>query len=233
MQDSLRRHLTFANVAAATALFIALGGVAFAASSSLIGSNGEIKACANKQTGELRAIKSGAKCSKKETTLSWSQKGPKGDTGAAGSVGASGAPGAQGQQGIQGIQGSASASAVFGGVQNLSTLTAGASVFTNPGDFAGAPDSQNVLTPNAAVTLRDLAVQNGENLPANVSLKFTLSTSSSSITCTIATGTRTCNSGAQTATAPPASEISITIQNTGTVTYANSPVVEFGWRATG
>ncbi len=231
MQDSLRRHLTFANVAAATALFIALGGVALAANSSLIGSNGEIKACANKRTGELRAIKSGAKCKKKETTLSWSQKGPKGDTGAAGSVGA---PGAPGQQGIQGIQGSASASAVFGGVQNLSTLTAGASVITNPADFVGTtPEPQNILTPNAAVTLGDLAVQNGANLPANVSLKFTLSTSSSSITCTIATGTRTCNSGAQTATAPPASEISMTIQNTGTVTYGSAPTVEFGWRATG
>jgi hypothetical protein len=247
MLKVVRSRLTYANTMATVAVFLALGGGAYALS-GIPDSGGVYHGCVA-SSGALRVVSKASSCLKArtvkrgsrrvripgESAIVWNQQGRPGVNGAQGPAGPQGFQGQQGQQGqsIQGIQGSASASASFGGIQNLSTLAAGASVFTNPADYAQFADSRNILTPNAAVTLRDLAVLNGNNLPTNVSLLFTLVGPSGEITCTIPTGSRSCNSGAQTATVPPASEVSLTIQNTGTASYGDSPTVEFGWRATG
>jgi hypothetical protein len=249
--DLLRKPLTFGHAVVLLVAAAVVGGGAFAVA-AIPGPDGRVQGCVKKSNpnkGALRVIDHSKNCSRNEQTLFWNQRGPKGaqgpagpqgfqgqqgQQGAQGQQGVLGQPGQQGQQGIQGIQGSASASAVFGGVENLGTLAGGASVFTNAADTVSAPGGGNILTPNATVTLRDLAVlSNGGNLPTNVSLQFTLNGPSSSISCTIPTGSRSCDSGGQTATLPPASEISMQIQNTGTVSYPASPTIEFGWRATG
>jgi hypothetical protein len=75
----LRSKITYANVIATLALFLALGGGAFAAT-SLIGSDGKIRGCVSK-TRQLTVVKPGKKCAKGTTAIAWNQKGNKGDPG--------------------------------------------------------------------------------------------------------------------------------------------------------
>jgi hypothetical protein len=73
------------------ALFVALGGTGYAATSR---SHANINACANKKTGQL-SIRHGARCKRGQVKLSWAKQGPKGPAGtsaiqAFGAVGATG-----------------------------------------------------------------------------------------------------------------------------------------------
>ncbi|HEY2053338.1 MAG TPA: hypothetical protein VGH14_05315 [Solirubrobacterales bacterium] len=96
----LRRHLTYANVAATLALFLALGGAAYAASQLPRNSVG---------TGQLKAeaVTSGkiAKKARKQLRGSTGPQGPQGKAGPKGAAGAKGATGAKGAQGTQGPKG--------------------------------------------------------------------------------------------------------------------------------
>ena len=60
---------------------------------SFVAADGQIHGCADRKTGRLRAIKSGMHCSKKESAISWNQKGP---PGAMGLTGTNGTPGLDG-----------------------------------------------------------------------------------------------------------------------------------------
>jgi hypothetical protein len=95
-----------AMVVALTALVVALGGGAYAAT-SFIGSSGQIHGCVSK-TGVLTILKPGKHCGKGETAISWNQKGPRGAQGASGGQGPKGdqgAPGGTGPTGPPGQQG--------------------------------------------------------------------------------------------------------------------------------
>jgi hypothetical protein len=87
------------------ALFIALGGVGYAATGGFT-SGGTLRACANEE-GRLKLLKSGERCKRGTKSVSWSQTGPAGARGALGAAGAPGAAGGQGAQGGQGPQGTA------------------------------------------------------------------------------------------------------------------------------
>ena len=63
MRQRLRSHLTFANIASLIALFLALGGVAFA---SIPGSDGTFKICYDSR-GAMRVIDNSASCQRGET----------------------------------------------------------------------------------------------------------------------------------------------------------------------
>lgn len=89
---------THATVIAYVALFVALGGGAYAATSN---SSTRIHACYSLSTGTLRLSLSG-RCRHRQRAVSWSQEGP---TGPAGPQGAQGSQGAQGPQGTQGPTG--------------------------------------------------------------------------------------------------------------------------------
>ena len=105
MAGQIRQRLTYANVMATLAVFLALGGGAFAAVSGIPGAGGVIDGCYQKAKGNLRVIKSNKKCRKSEKAVSWNEKGLKGDTGqtgGAGQAGASGQTGATGQTGAVG-----------------------------------------------------------------------------------------------------------------------------------
>src|ERR1035437_6180067 len=100
-------HLSYANAMSSIAVFMVLGGGAYAAVSSIPGPGGVIQGCYQKNKGTLRVIKPGQKCAKSsEVALSWNQKGVPGAPGAAGAVGATGAAGAAGAAGGAGSQGS-------------------------------------------------------------------------------------------------------------------------------
>lgn len=96
----LRRHLTYANVVASLALFLALGGAAFAATQLPRNSVG---------TGQLKpeAVTSGkiAKKTRNQLRGATGPQGPQGKTGKAGAKGATGARGATGATGAKGANG--------------------------------------------------------------------------------------------------------------------------------
>jgi hypothetical protein len=115
--DFLRRHLTYANVAATLALFLALGGAAYAATQLPKNSVG---------TKQLRnGAVTAAKINKKtRRQLQGSRgpagpQGPQGKTGRQGPKGAAGAKGAQGPTGKTGEDGTGPAYEVFGAMRPI------------------------------------------------------------------------------------------------------------------
>ena len=103
----VRPKLTYANVMATIAVFLALGGGAYAAISGIPDSGGVFHACVNKSTGAVRVVKPGLACKSRKTrhgrvvfagefATAWNQRGPmgaKGDQGAPGKDGVGGPPG--------------------------------------------------------------------------------------------------------------------------------------------
>jgi hypothetical protein len=87
------------NTIAMLALFVALGGTTYAASTALIGKN--TVASPQVVNGSLKT----KDLSKKARAALKGNRGPRGFTGAQGAKGATGAQGIQGIQGIQGVQG--------------------------------------------------------------------------------------------------------------------------------
>ena len=79
MLARVRPRLTYANVVASLALFVALGGGAYAAR-SFVGSDGRIHACVGKK-GHLTLVKPGSKCGKGTSHLAWNKRGPSGRQG--------------------------------------------------------------------------------------------------------------------------------------------------------
>jgi hypothetical protein len=107
------RRLTYSNVMATIAVFLALGGGAYAAVSSIPGPDGVIHGCYSKKNGVLRLVAAGRRCSRRELAIAFNQtgsaglRGSRGSTGARGASGATGATGATGGKGEQGTQGPA------------------------------------------------------------------------------------------------------------------------------
>jgi hypothetical protein len=87
MLAALLRRASFANVIAFTALFVALGGGAFAAVSGIPGRDGVIHTCFKKRGGALRVVPAGAHCGKKQKALAINQRGPQGVPGPKGETG--------------------------------------------------------------------------------------------------------------------------------------------------
>jgi hypothetical protein len=109
--QSLRGSLTYANVLATAAIFIALGGGAYAVSALPAGSEA-IYACKKKKGGVLRAVSKGKRCRKSERKISWnvrSIQGAKGESGSQGAAGAQGVAGAPGPTGAAGPAGTSAA----------------------------------------------------------------------------------------------------------------------------
>lgn len=106
--DLLRRHLTYANVVASLALFLALGGAAFAATQLPRNSVG---------TGQLKrgAVTAGkiAKRTRNQLRGDRGPQGPQGPTGKTGKAGPRGAAGPAGPKGAAGADGTGPAFEVF------------------------------------------------------------------------------------------------------------------------
>jgi hypothetical protein len=86
-----RPRLSYANVVASLALFVALGGGALAA--GLVGSDGKIKSCVAKSNGAVRVVGPDSSChTKRERTLSWNLRGVPGIAGKDGKDGVDATP---------------------------------------------------------------------------------------------------------------------------------------------
>jgi hypothetical protein len=107
MLKALGSRLTYANVMATVAVFLALGGGAYALSGIPDG-RGTFHGCVSNRTGALRVVKSASSCQKAKTVrrhgrrvripgesaIAWNQKGQPGSNGANGINGTNGANGA-------------------------------------------------------------------------------------------------------------------------------------------
>jgi hypothetical protein len=87
MKTRLRSRLTYANVMATGAMFVALGGGAYALT-GIPDANGVFHGCVSNQTGVLRVVSKASSCHKRthhnpgETAISWNQQGVPGQDGA-------------------------------------------------------------------------------------------------------------------------------------------------------
>jgi hypothetical protein len=97
-------------VVALVAVVFAIGGFAFAA--AIPDRTGVIHACYKKKKGALRVVSAKRRCSKRERSLTWNQRGR---TGARGRTGSRGRTGRTGATGPAGPEGSARAFALVNG----------------------------------------------------------------------------------------------------------------------
>ena len=87
-------RLSSAHVIALIALVAAAGGGAYAATGELAASSSVIRACVNKRTGVVRALRGRQRCRRrKERPLAWNQKGVAGTLGRPGTPGTAGTVG--------------------------------------------------------------------------------------------------------------------------------------------
>ena len=107
-----RPSLSYANVMSTIAVFLALGGGAWAvsgpppASSSAAATT--IDACvkkSGKKKGQLRVVSASATCKPSERKITWAAGGPPGETGPQGPQGIQGDKGEKGDKGDQGVPG--------------------------------------------------------------------------------------------------------------------------------
>jgi hypothetical protein len=99
------RSLSYANVMATIAVFLALGGGAFAATTGLKTKGGTIHGCVSARTHVLTVLKPGKRCGRGHLSLKFNATGTRGVTGPAGPTGQAGAAGAPGPEGDTGRAG--------------------------------------------------------------------------------------------------------------------------------
>jgi hypothetical protein len=99
---NMKQRLTYANVVATFALFLALSGGSYAAVSGAFSSGGVLRVCVSSRTGSLRLVKRVHDCRRGEVPVSWNAQGPAGKPGLTGQTGPRGLTGAQGQPGPPG-----------------------------------------------------------------------------------------------------------------------------------
>jgi hypothetical protein len=174
----LRSHLTFANVVSLVALFVALGGISYAA----------IRLPAN--SVGTKQLKKGAVTDKKINARTRARLrgaiGPAGPQGPQGERGLQGGKGEQGVQGIQGIQGEPGQD----GATGSALLTGQATGFTSVpvgGTFirraapvgvsafsSGSRQSVSTLTPNRVLNVRNLAALLANDVPTGARVTVSL-----------------------------------------------------------
>jgi hypothetical protein len=162
----LRRHLTYANVAATLALFLALGGAAYAATQLPKNSVG---------TNQLRKESvTAAKIAKKTRNQLRGNRGPAGPQGAAGKTGKQGPKGATGARGAQGNTGAPGADGTGPAYEAVAKPAVPTAIGTNtqvvglslaPGQYA---TSANVVVTSAATATVTCTLQNGNEATATI-----------------------------------------------------------------
>jgi hypothetical protein len=162
----LRRHLTYANVAATLALFLALGGAAYAATQLPKNSVG---------TNQLRReAVTAAKIAKKTRNQLRGNRGPAGRQGAQGKTGKEGAKGATGARGAQGNTGAPGADGTGPAYEAVAKPAAPTAIGTNTqvvgltlaqGQYA---TSANVVVQSAAGATVTCVLQNGNEASATI-----------------------------------------------------------------
>jgi len=228
--SKLRSNLNYANVMATIAVFMTLGGGAYAATKLPANSVG------SKQI-KSKAV-TPAKVARGTVKLFKGQKGDNGTNGANGTNGrngtdgTNGANGTNGRNGTDGTNGQPALSAFVGRISNLHS-DIGPDWGAPSGDSASVTDDNAVygVAPNATSTARDLFVEltSSETQPRLVQLDVN---NGAAIACTVPAAGTTCNSGGQTATIPPGAHLSIRTHLLGGSATSTAPQARFAWRAT-
>lgn len=170
----MRQRLTYANVTATLALFLALGGGAYAVTGGPAARGRAYRACVATSSGAMRLVAGRRRCGRRERLIVWNQAGPRGVAGLRGPEGGSGPPGAPGTDGAPGAPGAAGATSVtvrtgFSGVANClpgeravgggaTAGTGGQLVYSRPNPTSGMPtgwratdNSADVFSPTTYV----------------------------------------------------------------------------------
>ena len=170
----LGRSLSYANVMATVAVFLALGGGAFAATKGLTTKGGAIHGCVSARTHVLTVLKPGKRCGRGHVALAFNAKGVPGATGPAGPAGhagAVGAPGAMGETGTAGEAGTPGAPGKNAVSLFVSTLESG-TIVSSSGSVtvsAGGNGSYIVTFPqdvSACAPTVSIGNTSGNTLPA-------------------------------------------------------------------
>jgi hypothetical protein len=192
--DFLRCHLTYANVAATLALFLALGGAAYAATQLPRNSVG---------TAQLQreAVTAGKIAKKTRNQLRGARgpagpQGPQGKPGPKGATGAKGAQGARGEKGERGEPGTGPAFEVFTAAPKTTpgqilgqTLAAGAYVITADVTATNTAEPESIpiectLAAGTESAARAVSLANGEVGTVSVSITHTFgSAGAATLTC--------------------------------------------------
>ena len=213
MLAKLRSHLTYANVMATIAVFVALGGGAYAA----------IKLPAN-SVGTKQIKKKAVTPAKVAPATTRLFKGQKGDPGSKGDTGATGQSGTNGQQGASG------ASLVSGLGSGTSNNSGGTTYFQPYGGSTASPIPH--VSPQVFVA-RDLYVSfdNAPGVGAARGFTLVVDNSPTSLTCTITHPATTCENGAATAAVPKGSSYMLRMDNSATAP-ADAGFIRWAFRAT-
>ena len=220
MLSKLRTRLTFANVVSVIALFVALGGGAYAA----------IKLPAN-SVGSKQIRKKAVTPAKIAPATARLLKGRRGDQGPKGDPGATGSPGQPGSSAASAFVSSFDT----GNVGNDTELCP----VTNVAYFSSAciedgtdPAYRYEGSPNVPIVARDLFVRQTVAPGSGATRSYTLRVDGvdTPFGCTVVDPATTCNSGAATFTIPAGSKLIWKIANGATAPASARAYV--GWRAT-
>ncbi len=167
MLKVVRSHLTYANLMATGAMFVALGGGAYALNGGPDNS-GVFHGCVSNRTGALRVVKRANSCAKAhgrgrhrdpgETAVSWSQQGPPGQAGLPGTPGQKGDPGTPGQNGDPGTPGQ-NATKLFAYVDDFGANTAAVVQYGNGVTGVTDPTGDNAYTVTFDRSLQNCVVE--------------------------------------------------------------------------
>lgn len=140
-----------------------------------------------------------------------------------------------GPRGQTGAAGSPAASMLTGSTQSgaLSPLGQSGSFILPPSGVATFSFSGVQLSPAAPVVARDLAVEVDNAPPGSAVLRWTLSVNGAptSLSCTVQSGTKTCQDSTHAVTVPPAAEIAYIVDDPGSGSSAATGA-RWAWRAT-
>jgi hypothetical protein len=219
----LHRRLTYANVMSTTAVFVALGGGAYAATAlprNSVGSaqlrNGAVSTTKlSKGTKAYIAKKAGAPGAPGARGATGSA-GPKGDTGATGATGPAGPEGEPGARGLPGLDGATGSALLTGRLTGVPAPGVGFGSFrrgaaTGTTTVAVSPSDVQTLSPGRELSARRLAVRTTNAIPSggNVEVQLYATTGAELqplLKCTITGGLKDCTDDGA-GTIPPATPI--------------------------
>jgi hypothetical protein len=236
MLNAVRSRLTYANVMATVAVFLALGGGAYALS-GIPDRGGVYHGCVG-SSGALRVVSKASSCVKAKTVkrgskrvripgesaIVWNQQGRPGANGAVGPQGLQG-PGGTGPAGSPG------ASLLTGSFQ----LQSGGPWYVAPVGIStiSAMESVNeTLSPAVPIVARDLSVQDGSVSTLNRSYTLRVNGTNTALTCAMPPSSSTCTDTTHTVTIPANSTISIVYLDDFSGGVVAQHAIRFGWRAT-
>ena len=238
----LRRRLSYANVVASGALFLALSGGVAVAVTTIPAADGTIHGCYLHETGQLRVVTGADKCRTSETAMSWSQHGAKGDKGDPGEKGDPGATGPQGPKGDKGDPGatgpqgpSGGAAVVFGrvltnGKRCLLGVPSGIAVAAEGECSPAGATAAHAMPLPAAKVARFLRATIAGAQPEETTV-WLVTPDSVALSCTIVVGENACAADRSSATIPAGTPLA-TIVTYSNNREASAPSVSFSYELT-